>query len=99
MKNQSRTWLRPISLAGSSSVAAVRKLRGAQPARRLPIEARLSADVARAVPGRELADEGAEERIVVARRQHRGDERIPDRKDHRADQRVPSAIDSDPADH
>src|SRR5437762_14361221 len=39
MKNQSSTWLRRISFAGSSSVAAVRKLRGASPERRLPIEA------------------------------------------------------------
>src|SRR6267378_4455593 len=56
MKNQSRTWLRRISFAGSSSVAAVRKLRVASPERRLPIEAAARAQVVLEYRKRESID-------------------------------------------
>ena len=61
-------------------------------------DARRAADVGLAAPCLELADQGAEERKVVAGRQHGGHEGIDDRKDHRTDERVHEAVDGDPAD-
>src|SRR2546425_12314402 len=55
-------------------------------------DARLLARISLPVASRELADERAEERIVIAGREPRGQERIPDREDHRTDERIHRSV-------
>ena len=61
-------------------------------------DARLVGDAALAAPCLELADEGAEERMIVAGPQHGVHQRVDRRKDHRADERVDRSVIRDPSD-
>ena len=45
--------------------------------------------------GRELAHQGPEERVVVAGREHRGEERVGDREHHRADHGIRDSVDGE----